>query len=396
MSKITPEYLKERFIKRSVYKFGNAFDYLCVEYVNGNSPITLICKKCKSTFKQKPRIHLDSKHGCTSCAIKKTKVLMDNKLGVLKLLNVANNSELEKLLTKYNISELSVKYDIKYHTLYSYIKTNKIKYRNIQEINGKSLSTNKARRKCRKLNKDDLYELYINQKLSMQEISVKFGITPATVLNSLRRYNIDTRLKNGKNELCLPKYPENVLRYMYHTKKYSLHDIATKLKYYNNGTAVRYDFLYYGIELRDYKIAGDNTYTQKPELREVHRTNFYKRPLNANRITWIEQAFIDWANEYSVSIKREYQLKENWHRYDFFVCDTKILVEMDGTYWHSFDDAKRRDATFDLYAKRCGYKVIRIKEENIPKNKNEYISYIHDIMKSEISREDNLCRKEVV
>ena len=62
--------LKEKFIEKSVKKFGDIFDYSLVNYINAFVPITLICPK-HGEFKIRPDSHLRSKKGCPFCAHKK-------------------------------------------------------------------------------------------------------------------------------------------------------------------------------------------------------------------------------------------------------------------------------------------------------------------------------------
>ena len=64
---------KDRFIEKSKAKFGDeAFDYSLVEYKNGYTPITLICK-IHGKFEVLPNRHLDIVGGCPNCSRKKRK-----------------------------------------------------------------------------------------------------------------------------------------------------------------------------------------------------------------------------------------------------------------------------------------------------------------------------------
>ena len=58
---------KEQFIEKSKTLYGDdAFDYSLVEYVNGYTEITLICKE-HGEFKITPNKHLDIIGGCPEC-----------------------------------------------------------------------------------------------------------------------------------------------------------------------------------------------------------------------------------------------------------------------------------------------------------------------------------------
>lgn len=56
----------KEFITRSREVHGNKYDYSLVEYIQGRTPVKIICKK-HGEFMQKPNDHLDG-HGCPSCA----------------------------------------------------------------------------------------------------------------------------------------------------------------------------------------------------------------------------------------------------------------------------------------------------------------------------------------
>lgn len=56
----------ERFIKEARLKFGDKYDYSKVEYIEKNTPITIICPK-HGEFKQTPHNHL-KKSGCRKCS----------------------------------------------------------------------------------------------------------------------------------------------------------------------------------------------------------------------------------------------------------------------------------------------------------------------------------------
>ena len=59
--------LTNEFIRKSKMKFGDAFNYSKVKYINSNTDIILICKK-HGEFITKPTLHLQSKYGCNKCA----------------------------------------------------------------------------------------------------------------------------------------------------------------------------------------------------------------------------------------------------------------------------------------------------------------------------------------
>jgi len=58
----------EEFLRLAKEKHGDKYDYSQVtKYVNGSTPVTIICKTCGQPFEQKPKMHIKG-HGCTHCA----------------------------------------------------------------------------------------------------------------------------------------------------------------------------------------------------------------------------------------------------------------------------------------------------------------------------------------
>lgn len=54
---------------------------------------------------------------------------------------------------------------------------------------------------------------------------------------------------------------------------------------------------------------------------------------------------------------------------DAYLPDHNIVIEVDGSYWHSLDRVVKKDKAENAYLKKCGYRVIRISEEEIKKDK---------------------------
>lgn len=287
-----------------------------------------------------------------------------------------------------SVREIAEKLNKKYHTIYAAIKKHnlmKVSYAN----NGKSEATLKARKKARKLTKQQVERMYITQKMSMQEIADKTGVEQATVLNTLRRYNIPTRLHNGQENLKKAAYPKKVLEKLYLDKQLSMQEIADLLDYKHHGE-VQQDLIRHNIPTRNYKEAGKVLYEKRPEKRELHRRQFYERiatnPEFFNKgPTNLEFEFIKWAERNNIEYEEQFQIRPNWHRYDFRICNTNILVEVDGEYWHSKPEHVERDQRFDETAKRYGYIVCRVKEKDIMLNSDEAFGIIQESIKEDIN-----------
>ena len=50
---------------------------------------------------------------------------------------------------------------------------------------------------------------------------------------------------------------------------------------------------------------------------------------------------------------------------DFYVPSRNLIIEADGTYWHSRPETIERDAKRDTYLKGLGYVIFRIPQETL-------------------------------
>jgi len=48
--------------------------------------------------------------------------------------------------------------------------------------------------------------------------------------------------------------------------------------------------------------------------------------------------------------------------------DKTIIIQWDGTYWHTKPKRKLLDESQDAYFNKCGYKVLRITDKQIKNN----------------------------
>jgi len=55
-----------------------------------------------------------------------------------------------------------------------------------------------------------------------------------------------------------------------------------------------------------------------------------------------------------------------------------VIIECDGKYWHNREDMKKRDKAKNAYAKKCGFSMLRLTEEEI--NKGRFISTLQEIL----------------
>ena len=91
------------FLRLSKEKHGDKYDYsLVTEYVNGTTPVKIICKTCGRIFEQKPKLHIMG-NGCTYCAnnkaigteefIRRAKEVWGNRYGYDKVEYLGNKKK---------------------------------------------------------------------------------------------------------------------------------------------------------------------------------------------------------------------------------------------------------------------------------------------------------------
>ena len=96
----------------------------------------------------------------------------------------------------------------------------------------------------------------------------------------------------------------------------------------------------------------------------------------------LERIVADMLDELKIEYEREKPLKymQGWRYYDFSLIDYKVLIEVDGAYWHgdignkpSYAGmmAKKNDITKNWLAKKEGYTMVLIKEKELVDNYNQ-------------------------
>jgi len=88
---------KEQFIKKSIVKHDDNYDYSLVEYINDRTPVLIICPS-HGEFRQLPNVHYRS--GCTECGLLKRTESRKNRIEDLII------KFREKHFDKYDYSEV--------------------------------------------------------------------------------------------------------------------------------------------------------------------------------------------------------------------------------------------------------------------------------------------------
>lgn len=101
-----------------------------------------------------------------------------------------------------------------------------------------------------------------------------------------------------------------------------------------------------------------------PERRATHaeRMRGNNRWQSKRKETGIEKQTREWLDELGLTYEQHHQVCGFW--VDFFV-EGRIVVECDGTFWHSRDGVPERDAMKDRTWRKAGHEVIRLPEADI-------------------------------
>lgn len=89
----------------------------------------------------------------------------------------------------------------------------------------------------------------------------------------------------------------------------------------------------------------------------------YQRWLCSQTSSNLERRVGSALQEHGISITAQYPLQGFF--YDYAIVERRVLIEVDGTYWHSFPKAKQRDRAKDIVAYRSGWKLIRVTEADL-------------------------------
>jgi len=121
--------------------------------------------------------------------------------------------------------------------------------------------------------------------------------------------------------------------------------------------------------------------------------NRQKRPMSS-----LEQVVADMLDDLKIEWEREVPLKylQGYRYYDFRLIGYNVMIEVDGSYWHGDRDkpsyvtlmAKKNDMIKSWLAKKEGYELIRIKEQQLKEEYNTVVENISLVTNKEGEQED--------
>lgn len=101
----------------------------------------------------------------------------------------------------------------------------------------------------------------------------------------------------------------------------------------------------------------------KSRIRQFCGRACYQQWLHAQTASKLECRVVDALRANGITVLTQFPLRG--FIYDCAIEDWRVLIEVDGTYWHSLPDAIRRDRAKDIVAYRSGWRLIRIPEADL-------------------------------
>lgn len=114
------------------------------------------------------------------------------------------------------------------------------------------------------------------------------------------------------------------------------------------------------FKMHQHGLSSDTRARLSEALKAAHARGAYEGVYQ--QVSRPERAIAEKLDALGVEYRQQFRFEEDTRRFDFCFPSANVLVEFDGTYWHSLDGAEERDAAKDAYAKAQGYQVVRIAE----------------------------------
>lgn len=164
-----------------------------------------------------------------------------------------------------------------------------------------------------------------------------------------------------------------IIRELYYTNKLTLKQIGKK--YSCTAGAVLNFFKKHNIERRSNSEASFLIWTD--EKRRVASENGVKNYLKSKKTdTLPELRFKEWLMLNNLNYHAQYRKTGIPHPYDFFIPKLNLLVEIDGTFWHSVSLQKEKDTKQVEHAIKKGYNIVRVDVTEVSKKNYDFNDWI--------------------
>ena len=103
------------------------------------------------------------------------------------------------------------------------------------------------------------------------------------------------------------------------------------------------------------------------ERRLKHIKNIQKQFIG-KQPTSIEKTLYDYLLMKGILFERQ-KLINGKFIVDAYIPSMNLVIEADGKYWHDLDKITKKDRAENAYLNKCGYKMIRLSEDEIKSGK---------------------------
>jgi len=348
-------YTKEKFLQKSQEQHGNRYDYSQVNYIDQETPVTIICPE-HGPFEQKPVKHVNGSK-CPKCRpeknIKWTQELLINEAKK----RYGNNYDYSETVYKTMKTPTTFKCN-KHHTTFTQIPKLFLKRPScpfcIQER--KKLTTEQYIEKAKKVH-GNKYDYSITNYQGMDK-----PIEYICPIHGKVTQRADGHLNYGCDACAHLSRRKDTEEYIAKAKK--LH-----------GNKYLYDKTVYVTADKKVTVTcpehGDFKITAREHIRQS--TDGKRGPSGCPicASSKAEQEMYNFLKKHNVEFIKEYKIPGYNYRYDFYLPKYNVLVELDGqqhfepvTAWGGYGNlevTKRNDRIKNALAKEKGYSLIRIK-----------------------------------
>ena len=125
-------------------------------------------------------------------------------------------------------------------------------------------------------------------------------------------------------------------------------------------------------------LSGEKHFNFGKHLSEETKVKIRKARLNQKilfRDTSIELKVKNQLERAGINFFHPWNLKL-FYQCDFFIPSLNLIIECDGTYWHSLEKNRLRDIRKDKYAKEEGYNMLRLSQDLINTSHFDIMKYL--------------------
>lgn len=210
------------------------------------------------------------------------------------------------------------------------------------------------------------YNDYINYKISFKQIAIKFSLDKRTIIKLWKDAGLIDNIEDFKR-----------LSKRHKSTRFQDYEIKIDDKIYILNLLPE---IYEYVKNQKRKFSSSEIYARFNISNEIPKYVFYKliseenkelrKYIKPDRVSNLERDFYIVLSFYFSNLKivQQYQIYDkelDLTRFYDFKLGKRILIEIDGEYFHSTDKAKENDKLKDELAKKYNYVLIRISEKNI-------------------------------